>query len=117
MLSSISARFSVKALALLLGAVLGAVLGIVPGAAGAGMPNSMAVERFEVGPGVYVRALALDPARGRGWGGRSAGQGRSRARPGAAAAGGAAGCSGPAGRTRGGGPAGAASCPGRPARG
>ncbi|MCH8951185.1 MAG: regulator, partial [Proteobacteria bacterium] len=49
------------------------LLGIVPGAAGAGMPDSMAVERFEVGPEVYVRALALDEARGSVWVGTSAG--------------------------------------------
>ena len=73
MSSSISARFSVKGLGWVLALLLGAVPGVLPCAAGAGMPDSMAVERFDVGADVYVRALALDRARGSVWVGTSAG--------------------------------------------
>ena len=73
MSSSISARFSVKGLGWVLALLLGAVPGVLPCAAGAGMPDSMTVERFDVGADVYVRALALDRARGSVWVGTSAG--------------------------------------------
>ena len=73
MSSSISARFSVKGLGWVLALLLGAVPGVLPCAAGAGMPDSMTVERFDVGGDVYVRALALDRARGSVWVGTSAG--------------------------------------------
>lgn len=69
MLSSISERFSARGL----GWALAFLLGVVPGAPRADMPSSIAIERFEVGPDVYVRALALDEARGSVWVGTSAG--------------------------------------------
>ena len=69
MLSSISECFSARGL----GWALAFLLGVVPIGAGAGMPGSVAVERFEVGADVYVRALALDEARGSIWVGTSAG--------------------------------------------
>jgi len=69
MLSSISARFSVRGL----GWALAFLLGVVPGSARTEMPGTLAIERFEVGPNVYVRALALDQARGSIWVGTSVG--------------------------------------------
>ena len=69
MLSSISERFSVRGL----GWALAFLLGVVPGSPRAEMPGTLAIERFEVGAGVYVRALALDQARGSIWVGTSAG--------------------------------------------
>ena len=71
MLSSISERFSVRGLGL--GWALAFLLGVVPGSPRAEMPGTLAIERFEVGPNVYVRALALDQARGSIWVGTSAG--------------------------------------------
>ncbi len=48
-------------------------LGLTSAAASAELPTEAATERFEVGNGVYVRALALDAQRGSMWVGTSAG--------------------------------------------
>lgn len=69
MCSSISARCSARLL-FLAGALVAA---LAPGAGAAELPASLETERFEVGEGVYVRALAVDEPRGSIWVGTSVG--------------------------------------------
>jgi ligand-binding sensor domain-containing protein len=56
-----------------LGRSLAFLLGALPAIVRADMPGSVGVERFEVGPNVYVRALAMDQTRGSVWVGTSVG--------------------------------------------
>jgi len=69
MSSSTCARFSAS----WLGVALALLLGLVPAPGRAGMPEAVEVERFQVGAGTYVRALAIDASRQSVWVGTSSG--------------------------------------------